>query len=275
MKRSIYLLLLLFFSNIVCYSQETHLFDVKKLQINWELITNNYNKEEKAVSVLKFINNSKIDFPSSGWTLYFNYNRKIFPVLENTDFSISHINGDLFQIKPSADFKDIKSNQSASIQFVSEGSILNLTAAPSGIYLVWDSNLNNGITVENYNLKPISDPTVNFITSEETFKNNKIIENIPIEKLPKIFPTPKYIKENTGEFVLDSNVSITSEVAFLSEANYLSKEIFKITGVKIAVNPLVKGKKEILIKSKNLNTEEYIPRRFCPKKSCVRYFLHY
>ena len=258
MKRSIYIYILLYFSTVVCYSQETHFFDVKKLQINWELITNNYNKEEKASSVLKFINNSKIDFPSSGWILYFNYNRKIFPVLVDSDFSISHINGDLFQIKPSADFKGIKSNQSASIKFVSEGSILNLTAAPSGIYLVWDSNLNNGITVENYNLKPILDPTVNFITTEETFKNNKKIENIPIEKLPKIFPTPKYIKENEGEFVLDSNVSITSEVAYLSEANYLSKEIFKIAGIKIAVNPIIKGKKEILIKGENLNLEEYI-----------------
>ena len=62
MKRSIHLLLLLFFSNIVCYSQETLLFDVTKFQINWELITNNYNKEEKALSVLKFINNSKIEW---------------------------------------------------------------------------------------------------------------------------------------------------------------------------------------------------------------------
>jgi hexosaminidase len=126
------------------------------------------------------------------------------------------------------------------------------------LYLVWDANPEKGYTIKNYILKPISDSSVNFVTAETTFNNNKIIENIPIENLPKIFPTPKFFKENSGSFILDKNINIQSDSEFSGEANYLSNELDKVLKGSIAVNSKATIEKQIILKKADLKSEEYI-----------------
>ena len=258
MKHALIFSLLLFVNSISVFSQKNPDFDENKLQINWELITNNYNKEPKVISSFKITNKGNTTFPSSGWTLYFNYNKAVFPNLKETNFSISHVNGDVYQIKPGAKFQGLKINESIDLAFVSPGSILNLNAAPAGMFIVWDANPEKGFSIKNYILKPIVDKTVNYITPEITYGNNKLIEDIPLDNLPKIFPTPKYFKANTGEFIVDKNFSIRYEIEFQKEANYLSNELNKILESKVALNPEVSNGKQIIFKKADLEKEEYI-----------------
>ncbi len=247
-----------FMNSISIHSQEKPVFDVNKLQINWELIANNYNKEPKVLASLKFTNSAKNDFPSSGWTIYFNYNRNILPNLKEADFKITPINGDLYQIKPSAKFRGIKQNQSVDFQFLTQGMVLNYTAAPAGFYIVWDDNPKKGYSLKNFVLKPIVDASVNFVTPETTYNKNKLISSIPEDSLPKIFPSPKSFKKVAGEFVLDKNVAIQSDSEFLGEAKYFSNELSKILESKNEINPSDFKGKQILLKKAELKEEEYI-----------------
>lgn len=258
MKRFLIILVVLFVSSISAFSQKKPQFDENKLQINWELRTNNYNKEEKVLTSLKFTNTGKTFFPASGWTIYFNYSRNATPISNSPDFIITHINGDISQLKPTKNFKGLKPNQSVDFSFLSNGKILNLTYAPAGLYIVWDTNPEKGYSIKNYILKPISDSSVNFITAETTYHNNKIISDIPVESLPKIFPSPKFFKENAGNFVLDKNVYIQSDSQFLGEAKYLSHELNKIIEGNISINPNAQNGKQIILKKANLKSEEYI-----------------
>ena len=258
MKDSILVLFALFLYSTSIHSQKKPLFDANKLHLNWELIANNYNKEPKVLAVFKFTNTAKIDFPSSGWTIYFNYNRNILPSLKEADFTITHINGDLYQMKPSSKFKGIKPNKSIDFQYLTQGMVLNFTAAPMGFYIVWDTNPDKGYSLKNVVLKPIVDPSVNFVTAESTFQNNKRIATIPVDSLPKIFPSPKSFTKVAGDFVLDKNVAIQSDSEFLGEAKYLSNELSKILESKIGVNPTAFKGKQILFKKANLKEEEYI-----------------
>lgn len=258
MKRVLTLLFLLFLHSISVFSQRKPQFDENQLKINWELITNNYGKEEKVLTSLKFTNTGKIFFPASGWTIYFNYSRNTTPTPNSKDFSITHINGDISQLKPTSSFKGLKPNQSVDFSFISNGKILNLTYAPAGFYIVWDTNPEKGFSIKNYILKPISDTSVNFVTTETTYINNKSIENIPVESLPKIFPSPKYFKANEGNFVLDKNVNIQSDSEFSNEAKYLSNELNKVLVGSIAVNSSNNNGKQIILKKAELKNEEYI-----------------
>ncbi|WP_338407837.1 family 20 glycosylhydrolase [uncultured Flavobacterium sp.] len=258
MKRSLIILVALFVHSISANSQKKPSFDVNKLQINWELITNNYNKEEKVLTSLKFTNTGKTFFPASGWTIYFNYSRNTTPTLNSKDFSITHINGDISQLKSTSNFKGLKPNQSVYFSFISNGKILNLTYAPAGLYIVWDTNPEKGYNITNYIMKPIVDSSVNFVTTETTYNNDKSIENIPVESLPKIFPSPKYFKANEGNFVLENNVNIQSDSQFLSEANYLSNELNKVLEGNIFVNSNANNGKQIILKKADLKHEEYI-----------------
>ena len=258
MKRFLIILVALFVYSISAYSQKKPSFDENTLQINWELIANNYNKEEKVLTSLKFTNTGKTFFPASGWTIYTNYSHKIFPISSSPDFVITHINGDISQLKPTKNFKGLKPNQSVDFSFLSSGKILNQTYAPAGLFIVWDTNPEKGYSIKNYILKPIVDSSVNFVTAETTYNNNKSIENIPVDSLPKIFPSPKYFKANDGNFVLDKNVNIQSDSEFSSEANYLSNELNKVLEGSIAVNSSNNSGKQIILKKADLKNEEYI-----------------
>ncbi len=258
MRDSVIVLLALFLYSISIHSQEKPLFDENKLQINWELITNSYTKEPKVLASFKFVNTAKIDFPASGWTIYFNYNRNILPNLKESDFTITHINGDLYQLKPNSNFKGIIANQSIAFQYLTQGKVFNLTATPGGFYIVWDTKPEKGYSIKNFVLKPIIDLSVNFATAESTYNINNLISSIPAHSLPKIFPSPKFFKKVAGEFILDKKVTITTDVDFLNEANYLSNELSKVLESKIAVNSnSIKGK-QIVFKKANLGEEEYI-----------------
>jgi hexosaminidase len=258
MKRFLIILFLVFLNSISAYSQKKPLFDENKLQINWELTTNNYNKEEKVLTSLKFTNTGKTNFPALGWTIYFSYSRNTSPTPSSKDFVITHINGDISQLKPTKSFKGLKPNQSVDFSFISNGKILNHTYAPTGFYIVWITNPEKGYSIKNYILKPISDATVNFITAETTYNNNKIIEDISLENLPKIFPSPKFFKENPGNFVLDKNVNIQSDSEFSGEANYLSNELSKVIEGIFGVNSAENNGKQIILKKADLKNEEYI-----------------
>lgn len=258
MKRFLFILFLLFLDSILAYSQKKPLFDENKLQINWELKTNNYNNENKVLTSLKFTNTGKTNFPAFGWTIYFNYSRNTSPMPSSKDFVIAHINGDISQLKPAQSFKGLKPNQSVDFSFISNGKILSFTYAPAGFYIVWDANPEKGYSIKNYILKPIVDASVNFITAETTYNNNKVIENIAVQNLPKIFPSPKFFKDIQGEFVLDEDVNIQSDSEFLNEANYLSNELIKVIEGNFAVNSTKNNEKEIILKKIDLPKEAYI-----------------
>lgn len=258
MKRFQIILTIIFLNSIAIYSQKKTSFDANKLKVNWELITNNYKNEDTVLSSFTFTNTSKILFPSSGWTIYFNYNRKAFPIPNSDDFIISHVNGDISQLKPSSKFKGLKPKESVDFQFLSDGKILNLFLAPSGFYIVWDNYPEKGYAIKNYVMKPISDSSITFITPEMTFANNKIIEDISVENLPKIFPTPKYFKQNQGNFVLDKNSNIQSDSEFSNEAKYLSDELNKVLEGDISVNLTNIIEKTIIFKKVFLANEAYI-----------------
>ncbi|MBE0424878.1 MAG: carbohydate-binding domain-containing protein, partial [Lutibacter sp.] len=258
MKRFLIILVLVFLNSTLSYSQIKTVFDENKLQINWELTTNNYNNENKVLTSLKFTNTGKTNFPASGWIIYFNYSRKTTPTSSSKDFVITHLNGDISQLKPTKNFKGLKPNESIDFSFISNGKILNRTYAPAGFYIVWDTDPEKGYSIKNYILEPIVDAAVNFITAETTFNNNKIIEDISLESLPKIFPSPKFFKENEGNFVLDKNVNIQSDSGFSGEANYLSNELNKVVEGSIAFNSSENSGKQIILKKADLKNEAYI-----------------
>ena len=256
MKRFLIILLIIFVNTFPTYSQKNQFFDQKNLKINWELISNNFQKEENVLCSFKFTNTGKTYFPASGWTIYFNSFQKMESDLSSNNFIITHLNGDLFQIKPTENFKGLKTNQSVDFAFLMQGEVLNSTRAPAGLFIVWDNNPEKGFNIKNYVLKPIVDASINFITPEIIYNNNIVIEDIPIENLPKIFPTPEYFKENEGVFVLDPKVVINSDSQFLNEANYLSNELAKVIDAKIAINPTTFSGKQIVLKKVDLDQEE-------------------
>lgn len=257
MKRLSILFSILFMLGNVSEAQSTKLLNLKDLHVTWQLITNNYNSQPQVLSSLTITNKGKRTFPVAGWTLYFNYNREIFREGVTGDVSITHVNGDIFQLKPGTGFKGIKPGEEVVITHISEGEVLNYISAPSGLYIVWDQNPSKVVSVAGYKIEPISDTTIRFVTPESTFYKNLPIQDMPENKLVKIFPTPASYRELGGEFILDKNVQVISDVNFKKEAEFIADELHPLIGEKPSNYWEPKSGKNIFLKSMPMAEAEY------------------
>jgi hexosaminidase len=243
--------------SLPAFSQKTELFPVKDLQISWQLVTNNFQHRPMNLSSFILKNKGNVKFPASGWTIYFNCNREIFPASVTGNVFIKHVNGDIYQVTPDTAFAAVKKGESRHITYISEGAILNYTAAPSGLFLVWDRNPEKGISLSDYTISPIRDTTVAFVTPGITYEKNHLIQQIPDSQLIRIFPTPSEYKALAGEFVLDSRVLIVTDALFMQEAAYLSGEIYSMIGIKPGINTAAEAAKSIHIKKVPMAKEAY------------------
>ena len=207
MRRIIIIVLCAFCTYHTSSSQKNSSFDEKKLRVQWELITN----KPKTLSAFTFTNTSKKNFPATGWNLYFNSSRGIDTAMTTGGISLTHYNGDIYKLSPTAEFKELKPKESHRVTYFSRGVLINYTAAPSGMYIVWDDDLEKGYSISEYIVSPIKDSSIERITSEKIYQQNNGIQDIPATQLPKIFPTPVSYKETKGEFILNANVHIITD----------------------------------------------------------------
>lgn len=218
---------------------------IQQVKVEWEIIENHYQGKPGFQSAFTFINNGKSDLPANGWSLYFNIARSIRPESVGGGMSIVNINGDLYQLKPAADFIGLKPGQSVKVPFVASDWVINFTDAPAGLFWVLDSQPEKGLTVANYQVIPSTrlnqiqrapGDKYGFTTPADLYQQNSKIEDLPAESLTKIFPAPVYYKENGGSFSLSQINSISSDPAFAKEAPVLAAELGKVLGKQINVS---------------------------------------
>ncbi|MBF0547580.1 MAG: carbohydate-binding domain-containing protein [Candidatus Riflebacteria bacterium] len=184
-----------------------------------------------------FINNSKCTFPSSGWTIYFSSCKGIELATGNSEFSVAHLNGDIYRLFPERTFRGLKPGESKEFYYNYDDLVLNQTSAPCGLYIVWSNFPEKGFTLPKFSTSLIRDSSVNFLTPEEIYEKNRKICDIPPSKLPKIFPTPVCYEERNGEFLLNSDTRVYFDPVFQKEAIFLQNELSRLLKKRISVFP--------------------------------------
>ena len=224
------------------------------LKLTLELADNNYQNKPVSRSVLTLANTMENDLPAKGWKLFFNGGR--LKTADSTVAQVKHYNGDLFYLVPGSKFKDVEPGKTAKVE-LSGRSIRNFSDFPRGFYLVMDNNPKKGL--------PVSveiNPGKHFRKSEQAlaariYKENEAVQNIPAEKLTKIFPTPVSYQEKGEQFILDREVVIRAENEFRPEAEKLAEVLAGILGTKPAIQTEGAGKAIRLRKSPGIPAEGY------------------
>lgn len=232
-------------------------FDVKNLRINWGLKENKFQNKRQYLSSFTFTNQGKTVFPSKGWTIYFNYIRDIEPASVSGGVKIEPVNGDIFRIVPTADFRELKQNQSVSIDFVSSELFVNVSDAPFGFYIVWDNAPESGYSITNYISEAPKEDKIGYLSAADIFKKNSKITDIPQKKLTKVFPTPEFYQEGEGELTLDESTRIVADGFFQKEASYLADELSVIFGKKPSVVNTGTDGKSIIFRKNESAPEAY------------------
>ena len=254
-KQLILSLIAVIFTSLTGFSQAKNY----NISVQWQPIQNNYEGKNQSLSVLSILNGSENDLPPHGWSLYFNYGADILKP-DSRGLTMSFINGDLYKIEPNAASDGISAGAKINFQMIKTGSIDNVTQSPQGFYLVFDDSPNKAVPVKCTYPDPSSE-FINALPASKTwmdptfvYSKNKDIQDIPVSKLPPIFPTPSEMKVNAGVFTISQSTEISADSWFTKEANYLADELAKV----LIFRPSMNKKGQIIIqRDSKLATEEY------------------
>jgi hexosaminidase len=230
-------------------------FDIKDLHLSWEVIDNNYQNKQEALTSLTITNKGKQTLPAGGWKIYFNSSRNFIENAVSGNAKILQVNGDLYSITPNDKFKEIKPGESLRIDYLCDAIVINFTDAIEGPYFVWDATPDKGYWPGDFSIKPYNPTYQGLITPEILYNQNKIIRDIPASQLQKIIPTPVSYTENAGNFVITNTISIVSDPLFAKEKAYFITGIEKLLGSKLKGTST--DKKIIFKKDATLGAEAY------------------
>ncbi|MEJ7692462.1 family 20 glycosylhydrolase [Daejeonella sp.] len=235
-----------------------------KLRVEWKPLQNNFEGQDQSLSSLNIINDSDIDLPPNGWTLYFNYSGS-FPQPDSRGLIISYINGDLYKIEPNPASDGIAAKASVNYQMVRSGTIDNITMNPQGFYLVMASAPGKAIPVpatypnpDKKFLQSLASASNSSMNPANVFAKNLIVKDLNADVLVKVFPSPLTYNTGSGEFKLYAGTRIYAEPAFSKEASYLASELEKVLLLKPGIVTLVPtGNSIVLQKNMRLAPEGY------------------
>ncbi|MBD1364968.1 carbohydate-binding domain-containing protein [Mucilaginibacter sp. ZT4R22] len=229
--------------------------DPQNLHISWEVVDNNYQNKGEALTAIVITNKGKTALPASGWKFYFNSSRNFLPNATTGNATIAQVNGDLYSITPTSNFKEIKPGESGRIEYVCESPVVNFTDAIEGPYLVWDNEPAKGYALGDFTIKPYNPTYQGLITPEIIYNQNKTILDIPAASLQKIIPTPVNYQENAGNFIINNTVAIISDPLFENEKRYFINGLEKLLGSKLKGTS--NTKKIVFKKDASLGAEAY------------------
>ncbi|BCL75985.1 beta-N-acetylhexosaminidase [Jeongeupia sp. HS-3] len=213
------------------------------LALSWTCICNSHDGDNYRAE-LQIRNLSHLPLPESGWGLYFNTCRQINPERVSAGVCITHENGDLWRLSPTAEFGVLAPGETRVIGYEGPFWLISDTDAPLGFYMVYDEGA-GGERVED-----IGDPDIAPFLSDAqrnrnhldrvplgtpllTYENNAGLTQLPVEQVGKITPTPLQARYSDGHFALTKDTLIVHEPALAQEAALLRAIIAEVSGVQL------------------------------------------
>ncbi|NIG56872.1 family 20 glycosylhydrolase [Chitinophaga sp. Cy-1792] len=235
------------------HAQENSAYDVAKLKSSWEVVENNYQGKAQFLSSFTFINTGNKPFPTKDWQLYFNFVRMVKGGELPGNIKVEHVNGDLYRITPTADFKGIAPGDSLKVNMTGDAWAVNFTDAPSGLYVVWNQQPAKGLAIKDYSIRPSvtakqlmrypGDKSA-VITAGHIFKQNAGTKDIPVSQLPLVFPTPVSYNATGGNLVLDAFPEIKADPELAESAKFLNNELITLMGKRATGKVVINFKRD-------------------------------
>src|SRR3954451_17646689 len=103
------------------------------LSVRWRLLDN--RPDERFRSEIELRNDGKVALESD-WALYFNCERNLLPESVGKEFELTHVNGDLYVLRPTPGSKSLAAGERRAIPLEGLLWAINVSDAPNGFYIV-------------------------------------------------------------------------------------------------------------------------------------------
>jgi hexosaminidase len=168
------------------------------------------------------------------WTLYFNSSRSIASESVTPPLVLSHVNGDLYALRPDENCPSIDSGDDCTVPMIGSPWAINVSDAPSGLYLVRmdESGVELRPIEVPLEIEPFPDAAkirrgaadrVPVVTSASRYAANSALTMLPADALPPVIPTPVAYARLPGTVTIDASTTIVFEPALVNEANSLAR----------------------------------------------------
>lgn len=241
----------------------------------WHVKTNFLDGGKRYQAVLKLNNKSKKVLGSSEWSLYFNYLGTVDPKSLPPAIELTHINGNFYKLKPTAQFESLHPGEQFAIPFEAPGSKIKESDAPSGLYFVFNEDgiipiSEPGVTSfsEDQQLHRSPSDKIPVPTAEVRYKQNEKLRALPADSIGYVIPTPQLATQQQGTFELNGSVTIGYEKELKNEAQVLSASLAELLGEEIKVREDSLAESDILLTldSSDDNKSESYELRINPRQ---------
>jgi hexosaminidase len=201
------------------------------ISLTWGLV-GNYYEGDLFLSQLQLKNNGPAALENKNWSLYFNFCRKYNQDKLPKGITIEHVNGDLFVLKPTADFKALQPGDSVKFDLYGGYWTLNESDAPAGFFFVFNNGKGEttveeagALTVLPFLTEKQLNRTANdkVISENETvrFERDSALTVLPASAICPITPTPLSYTLGKDSLVIGEAFIISTEKDFTASAEFL------------------------------------------------------
>ena len=215
------------------------------ISLTWKLVENEDDGTHNAW--IRLVNKGSAAIGDDGWAIYWNMApREVFASSIEEPVEIRWINGDFYTLLPKPGF-ELAPGDSIQIDYKGSDWMIKESDAPLGVYLVVNDTAK---VIQDYRILPFDTPGQINRTSadmepipgaEALFEQYSVVENMDIEDVIPVIPTPREFRKGTDSVRLDTSVMIQHEAGlgkevalFISELNNLFSGTF---GVKTTNDP--------------------------------------
>jgi hexosaminidase len=211
------------------------------LVVSWRLIGNDDSGRYQCE--LKLTNAASDDL-TSNWKLYFNSPAKLVSESISRGFELTHINGDFYVLRPLADSPPLKSGESHTIRWEGEPWAINVSDAPSGFYLVRNTDTERPTTPvavpcsigpfpEASKLNRGAADLVPVVTAESRYHANEHLELLPAEQLNRVVPSPVFSENLPGQLLLGKSTKVFHDRELMAEAEFLMDALAAVSSERL------------------------------------------
>ncbi len=180
------------------------------LSLRWEVLRSVFPEQRpdgRSLSAFTLTNRGSEPLPAQGWAIYFNCVAGVELSGVGGPFLMEKMPGTWFRFRPTQAAASLGPQQSVQLTFLHPEVMLKTAKAPTGPYIVFDADPQRGHAISDYRIEPLTRPeqwaqragdTPALLTTEETYRRNGSIVDLPAESLAPVFPRPRQVERSSG-----------------------------------------------------------------------------
>ena len=208
------------------------------IALRWRLVENRPENVYRAELTLRNDGTAPL---GDGWTLFFNSPAKLASESVGKEYALTHINGDLFSLRPEEGYRPIAPGESRVISWQGAPWAISVSDAPSGFYLVRDdlsaaaAPQSIPLVIEPFphgeKLMRGAADMVPVVTAAGRFRSNEALTRLPASELAQVVPTPIRTTQRVGSVTVGRTTRILYEAELAAEARLLAENLETLMGM--------------------------------------------